>query len=353
MTTRERPEGHDGQSRGRAAAPRVRLVDVAREAGLSKTTVSAALNGTGRLSPAVREKAVETARRMGYRPNATARQLRAGRARLIGYVVGEFAGEPWTYLDSPYFAQLTGATAAAALRHGYALVMLPAGTLQREWADLPLEAVIVADPVEGDPLVEDLLAARIPVFSDASVADRPGAHWVDVDTGAAVRESLDHLREGGAGRPALVLPDSTTRFHREVLAAYRDWCARHGADDLVTLVGEPGNGPAVRAVEQALKTEPRPDGLFVVAEASPPLIMDAARRLGLAVPADVRVVCVGEDESAAHADPPVSTLSLRPADVAEEGMALLVSALEGGGSTPAGVLLTARLQVRASSGHQS
>ncbi|MFD5325491.1 LacI family DNA-binding transcriptional regulator [Streptomyces sp. NPDC127092] len=353
MTTRERPGGHAGQSRGRAAAPRVRLVDVAREAGLSKTTVSAALNGTGRLSPAVREKAVETARRMGYRPNATARQLRAGRARLIGYVVGEFAGEPWTYLDSPYFAQLTGATAAAALRHGYALVMLPAGTLQREWADLPLEAVIVADPVEDDPLVEDLLAARIPVFSDASVADRPGAHWVDVDTGAAVRESLDHLRESGAGRPALVLPDNTTRFHREVLAAYRDWCGRHGADERVTLVGEPGNGPVVRAVEQALRTEPRPDGLFVVAEASPPLIMDAARRLGLAVPADVRVVCVSEDESAAHADPPVSTLSLRPADVAEEGMALLVSALEGEGSTPPGVLLTARLQVRASSGHQS
>ncbi|WP_374050360.1 LacI family DNA-binding transcriptional regulator [Streptomyces roseicoloratus] len=48
MTT---PERHAGQSRVRAAAPRVRLVDVAREAGLSKTTVSAALNGTGRLSP--------------------------------------------------------------------------------------------------------------------------------------------------------------------------------------------------------------------------------------------------------------------------------------------------------------
>ncbi|MFC8507800.1 LacI family DNA-binding transcriptional regulator [Streptomyces sp. NPDC057411] len=322
---------------------------MAREAGLSKTTVSAALNGTGRLSPAVRERAQETARRMGYRPNATARQLRAGRARLIGYVVGEFAGEPWAYLDSPYFARLTSATAAAALRHGYALVMLPAGTLQREWADLPLEAVIVADPVEDDPLVEDFLAARIPVFSDASVADRSGAYWVDLDTEAAVADSLDHLRERGARRTALVLPDSTTRFHRHVLAAYRAWCARHGAEELVTLVPEPGNGPVVRAVEETLGAEPRPDALFVVAEASPPLVLDAARRLGLAVPGDVRVVCVSEDSTAAHADPAVTTLSLRPEDVAEEGIKLLVSALEGGDSTPPGVLLSARLQVRASS----
>lgn len=322
---------------------------MAREAGLSKTTVSAALNGTGRLSPAVREKARETARRMGYRPNATARQLRAGRARLIGYVVGEFAGQPWTYLDSPYFAQLTSATAAAALRHGYAMVMLPAGTLHREWADLPLEAVIVADPVEDDPLVEDFLAARIPVFSDASVADRTGAYWVDIDTEAAVRDSLDHLRERGARRTALVLPDSTTRFHRNVHAAYRDWCARHGAEELVALVPAPGNGAVIRSVEEVLGAEPRPDGLFVVAEASPPLVLDAARRLGLAVPGDVRVVCVSEDSSAAHADPPVTTLSLRPADVAEAGLTLLVSALEGGGSTPPGVLLPARLRVRASS----
>lgn len=324
-------------------------MDVAREAGLSKTTVSAALNGTGRLSPAVRERARETARRMGYRPNATARQLRAGRARLIGYVVGEFAGEPWTYLDSPYFARLTSATASAALRHGYALVMLPAGTLHREWADLPLEAVIVADPVEDDPLVEDFLAARIPVFSDASVAGRTGAYWVDLDTEAAVRESLDHLRARGARRTALVLPDSTTRFHRHVHAAYRDWCARHGAEEAVTLVPAPGNGPVVRAVEEALAADPRPDGLFVVAEASPPLVLDAARRLGLAVPGDVRVVCVSEDSTAEHADPAVTTLSLRPEDVAEEGITLLVSALEGGGSTPPGVLLSARLQVRASS----
>ncbi|MFJ3905497.1 LacI family DNA-binding transcriptional regulator [Streptomyces sp. NPDC090025] len=333
-------------------APRVRLVDVAREAGLSKTSVSAALNGTGRLSDAVRAKAVETARRMGYRPNPTARHLRAGRARLIGYVVGEFAGEPWTYLDSAYFARLTAATAATALRHGYALVMLPAGTLHREWAELPLDAVIVADPVADDPLVEDFLAARIPVFSDASVAGRPGAHWVDVDAPAAVRESLGHLWDGGARRPALVVPDSTTRFHRQVRAAYGAWCAEHGAEERVTAVPAPGNGPVVRAVETALTADPPPDALFVVAEASPPLVMDAARRLGRAVPDDLRVVCVSEDDSAAHADPPVSTVSLRPAEVAEAGVAQLVAALAGDAEGSAGVLLTALLQVRASSAHR-
>lgn len=333
----------------RTAPPRVRLVDVAREAGLSKTTVSAALNGTGRLSPAVREKARETARRMGYRPNATARQLRAGRARLIGYVVGEFAGTPWTYLESPYFAQLTSATAASALKRGYALVMLPAGSLHSEWADLPLEAVIVADPVADGRVVEDLLAARIPVFSDGSVDGRPGAHWVDVDAEEAVRTTLEHLGSQGARRTALVLPDSTTRFHRGVLAAYRGWCAARGHTARVTFAADAGNGPVVRAVDSALTAAERPDALFVVAELSPPLVLEAARRHGYDVPGDLLVVCVSEDGTAEHTEPPISTLSLQPREVAEAGIELLVAALENGDEGPSGVLVPTRLLVRESS----
>ena len=334
--------------------PRVRLVDVAREAGLSKTTVSAALNGTGRLSPEVREKARETARRMGYRPNATARRLRAGRARLIGYVVGEFADAPWAFLESPYFARLTAATAATSLRRGYAMVLLPAGSLQGEWADLALDAVIVADPVADDRIVDDLLAARIPVFSDRSVEGRPGAYWVDVDAGAAVREALDHVREQGARRPVLVVPDSTTRFHTEVFAAHRAWCADHGVPERVVRVGAPGNPAVVRAVETALAGDPaadgaRPDALLVVAEASPPLVLDAVRRLGYDVPGDLLLVCVSEDVTAEHTEPPVTTLSLRPEAIAEAGVARLVAVLEHGAQELPGVLVPTRLDVRASS----
>ncbi|MER5740388.1 LacI family DNA-binding transcriptional regulator [Streptomyces sp. NPDC002262] len=337
-------------ARAQAPAPRVRLVDVAREAGLSKTTVSAALNGTGRLSPEVREKARDTARRMGYRPNATARQLRAGRARLIGYVVGELADTPWTFLESPYFARLTGATAATALARGYAVVLLPAGSLQSEWAALPLDAVVVADPVADDRIVEDLLAARIPVFSDRSVEGRPGAHWVDVDATDVVGRTLDHFHAQGARRPVLVVPDSTTRFHREVDAAHRAWCAAHGLPELSVRAAEAGNGPVIQAVETALGTgTDRPDALLVVAEASPPLVLEAARRHGYDVPGDLLLACVSEDETAVHTEPPVTTLSLRPDAVAEAGIAHLVAVLEQGLQETGGALVPVRLDVRASS----
>ncbi|MFJ7496427.1 substrate-binding domain-containing protein [Streptomyces sp. NPDC097727] len=238
------------------------------------------------------------------------------------------------------------------------MVLLPAGSPQSEWADLPLDAVVVADPVADDRIVDDVLAAGIPVFSDRSVEGRPGAHWVDVDAGTAVCETLGHLGKQGARRPVLVLPDSTTRFHTGVLAASREWCTAHGLPERVVRAEAVGNGPVVRAVETALAEAPagatgegreRPDALFVVAEASPPLVLEAARRHGYEVPRDLLLVCVSEDVTVEHTEPAVTTLRLRPREVAEAGIELLVAVLEHGLRESAGVLVPTRLEVRASS----
>ncbi|WP_406384514.1 substrate-binding domain-containing protein [Streptomyces sp. NBC_01618] len=180
----------------------------------------------------------------------------------------------------------------------------------------------------------------------------------DVDAGAAVRETLGHLGKQGARRPVLVLPDSTTRFHAGVLAAYRDWCTEHGLPERIVRAEAAGNGPVVRAVETALaesaaddteEDRERPDALFVVAEASPPLVLEAARRHGYEVPGDLLLVCVSEDATAEHTEPPVTTLSLQPREVAEAGIEQLVAVLEHGRRESAGVLVPTRLEVRASS----
>jgi DNA-binding LacI/PurR family transcriptional regulator len=329
--------------------PRIRLVDVAREAGLSKTTVSAALNGTGRLSDAVRLHAQETARRLGYRPNATGRLLRSGHARLIGYAVREYVDSPWSYMESPYYAQLTSTTAQAALEHGYAVVLLPTHPDRDEWADLPLDAAVVADPVTDDPLVDDFLAARIPVVSDRRMEGVPGAHWVDIDHEAAVRGVLDHLAAGGARRIGLVAAQSTSLFYVQALTVYHTWCAERGFAPLVDSTRMPGNHETRGAIDRLLDRPDAPDALFVLSEASPPLVLETVRRHGLRLPEDLLLVCVSEDPTAAQIDPPVTTLSLCPAQIATVGVDLLIKALESGDRTSTGRLVETRLEVRGTS----
>lgn len=348
------PEPRRGRNavagRGSRGAPRVRLIDVAREAGLSKTTISAALNGTGRLSDEVRAHARDTAWRMGYRPNATARLLRAGHTRLIGFAVREYIAEPWVYMELPYFTQLTNAGARAALEHGHALVLLPNHAPREEWVDLPLDAVCVVDPVIDDPLVEDFLAAGTLVLTDRRVEGRPGGYWVETDYGAAVTEVLDHLAEQGARDIALVAADTDTLYTRNALLARADWSSRRGIRTRVETVAEPGRASTLEAVGRVLgDASDRPDAMIVLTEVSPLLVLDAARRLGCRVPDDLLLVCASEDSVAEHADPPVTTLSVQPALIAEAGIRLLVEALDLGITETRGIEVPTRLDIRASS----
>jgi DNA-binding LacI/PurR family transcriptional regulator len=87
--TRDRLE-RDG---GEAAFRRPTINDVAALSGVSKSTVSNVMRGTGSVSDATRRRVVEAVDRLGYRPNATARNLVMQRTNLIGVVVGDLAND--------------------------------------------------------------------------------------------------------------------------------------------------------------------------------------------------------------------------------------------------------------------
>ncbi|WP_051864820.1 LacI family DNA-binding transcriptional regulator [Streptosporangium roseum] len=339
----------------RSSVSRVRLVDVARAAGLSKTTVSDALNGAGRLPAATREHVRQVARRLGYRPNATARLLRTGHTRLLGLVAREYVETPWVYADLAYFGQLVNATTRAALAHGYGVVLLPTSGPDDCWLDMPLDGVFVVDPVAGDPMVRDFLAAGIPVVSDrralaevASEAQTTG-RWVDFDHGYAVRQVLDHLEVAGAERIAVVAGATTACFHQESVGAYRDWCAERGREPSISYLPGPGIQQTLDAVERLLDGPVPPDGLFTLAEVNPPLLLDTIRKRGRSVPDDLLLVCTTEDSAALYTDPPISTLSFLPGETAGAAVELLVDHIEGREGAP-GRLFSAELQIRASSG---
>lgn len=327
---------------------KVRLVDVARAAGVSKTTVSDALNGTGRLPEATREHVRQVARSLGYRPNATARLLRAGHTRLIGLAAREYVERPWVYTELAYFAQLATLCSREALARGYGIVLLPNTGPDDCWLELPLDGVFIVDPVAEDPLVGDFLSAGIPVLSDRRAMAGTGGPWIDFDYPLAVREVMDHLAAMGARRVAAIVGATTAAFHEDSARGYLDWCAEHGQEPMLRTLPDPGLEPTLAAVDGLLSEPEPPDALFSLVEASPGLLVDAIRRRGLSVPGDLLLVCTTEDPTAPYTDPPVTTLSFLPEETARTGVQLLVDRIEGKGGE-GGRLLAARLDVRASS----
>ena len=129
---------------------RVSIRDVAREAGVSVTTVSHALNGKGRLNPETRERVREVADRLGYRPNPAARSLVSGRTGLIAAVPSLPSGLDIEFSEFAFFSELIAAATGVAVGRDNALVVSPPAADWFVWDRVPLDGVIVIEPVTGE-----------------------------------------------------------------------------------------------------------------------------------------------------------------------------------------------------------
>lgn len=90
------------------------ILDVARAAGVSASTVSCVLNGSAPVAPAKRRIVLRVVREIGYRPNALARSLKLRRSDTLGLIVPD--------ITNPFFAEITKGIEGACQRLGYTLI---------------------------------------------------------------------------------------------------------------------------------------------------------------------------------------------------------------------------------------
>ena len=98
--------------------------DVARLAGVGKTTAADALQGRGRIAPLTRERVLAIAEQLGYHAHLGARDLTRRRTEVIGVVVGD--------LFDPFSAELTGHLEQHAAERGFRMLLSTAGSDLRE-----------------------------------------------------------------------------------------------------------------------------------------------------------------------------------------------------------------------------
>ncbi len=182
---------------------RVRLRDVAERAGVSVKTVSNVVNGYQHVSPQMRARVQAVLDETGYRPNATARSLRAGRTGVIALAVPE--------IGNPYFAELAGFVVQEAEERGWiVLIDQTDGRLERERVVADglrhhlIDGLILSPVALGvDDLAgrgpEDVALVLIGEKLDAGPADH-----VAIDNVAAARAATEHLLALGRTRIAAI-----------------------------------------------------------------------------------------------------------------------------------------------------
>lgn len=341
------------------------LATVAAEAGVSRQTVSNALNSPDLLRPDTLERVQEAIERLGYSPNRAARNLRTRSSHLIGLRVEPAVEDSANALMDRFLHSLVESTRDA----GYHVLLFtgqePAGDAAADAAvptDLihgydellrsaAVDAFIVTDTYRGNPQAAWLQAKGVPFVAFGRPWGGPhGQHpWVDVDGRAGVMLAVDHLVERGHERIAWVGWQKNSYIGEDRRSGWSDRMHDHGlSTSRLSARGDDTLDFGRRAAHALLEAE-APTAFACVSDTVAMGVLRALHERGLRAGRDLAVV--GFDDSlAAQVSTPALTSVRQPLEqVAVEIVRYLGELLAHRPIVEPGCTLTPTLSVRASS----
>ncbi|WP_168200774.1 LacI family DNA-binding transcriptional regulator [Allokutzneria sp. NRRL B-24872] len=313
---------------------------MAREAGVSQTTVSLILRGadSGRVSPATVRRVREAAEALGYRPNEAGRSLRGVPSRLIGLVVQD--------ATDPYFAMvLRGAADSAwSSRHMIGLVEGRGVDGLSEVVDAVLgtwmSGVIVCAPTPDELAVLAPIADRVAVLEHPARAPCTVTAVVDYDVRAGMAEAVGHLHSLGHTRVGHVRAEGNATTFVERRIAVR---ARYRGPELV--VPQPFDTPvSTERITEFLRSNADLTAIVCDTDVLAAKVYVAAQRCSIPVPQRLSVVGFNDSPLTTALEPALTSVAL-PAERA--GHLLARSLIDPGHRRPH-ELLVPTLTVRAS-----
>jgi DNA-binding LacI/PurR family transcriptional regulator len=325
----------------------VGIKDVARAAGVSKTTVSHALSGKGRIPDGTRARVRRIAEELGYHPNPIARGLAAGRTGVLSLSVSIPPSLSGTYASIEYYAMLIGGATAAAASRELALVIVPADGDPDVWDRLVMDGAIVVEPTVDDRIVKEVRAHRLPLVTIGREPDMEG-WWVDNDVDKASRLALETLHAAGAHRPALVTWDRTDSYTTDACRAYVAWCDSYGLDPSITRIAGNRSIAPLEEVGRILDGDPSIDGVFALYERLGVAALECAAAAGRSVPGELRIVVGSDSGVGAKTIPPLTAIEFHPDRLGALAVGLLADRLEGRSEAPEHRIIPADLVPRGS-----
>jgi DNA-binding LacI/PurR family transcriptional regulator len=327
---------------------RPRLEDVAARVGMSPASVSMVLSGAPGPSAATRERVLEAAAELGYRPDRTASLLARRRTHLVGVQM---------QVGSAFHAELVEDLHEAAERRGYDIV-LSAVTRTRDerratetLVDFRCEALVLLGPVAPAAQLA-ALGRQLPVVV---IGRRVAGGGVDVVRSAdagGVGQAVDHLV--GLGHRAIAYVDGGRGpIAGDRRRGYRTAMRRHGLAEQVRVVpGDHTEAAGTRAARDLLAGGQGglPSAVVTYNDHCALGLLDELSRAGVQVPGRVSVVGYDDSTLSRLAHVHLTTVSQDARGQAEHAVAAAVERLDGGRTTPREVVLPPRLVVRGTTG---
>lgn len=305
--------------------------DVARESGVSQSTVSYVMSGKRSISTKTRRRVEEAMERLDFQPNSRARALASQRTQVLGIVV-PFRPE----LDMAVIMQFVGAIATAARKIDYDVLLVtddegPEG-LRRLQGTAMCDAIILMDVATEDPRLPVARKMGIPVVLIGIPDDHTGHTCVDLDFEAAGRLALEELAELGHRQVGLVTPSAENpqrdanfirRFRRGISGVAQD----RGVE-IITATACADYRSATNAVRQIFSESPGITAIVIHNSHVVEPVVAALDREGHRTGREVAVIAVCSDTVAERQTVKLTSIPLEPERVSNLAVQLAMQLLE-------------------------
>jgi DNA-binding LacI/PurR family transcriptional regulator len=327
--------------------------DVAREASVSIATVSYVFNDSGTVSEATRQRVLEAAKRLGYRPSVLARGLQARESRMIGY---SWRPVPPNQFN-PILEKFIHSTAEAAARHDYHVMTFPCPEpydevdVYREMVESNrVDGFILPNTNWNDRRIRYLLDVDFPFVAFGRSNPEWNFPWVDVDGTDGIRQAMAHLFDLGHQRIACLAWPEDDVVGRHRLQGYRAAMSSAGLtldpDWIIRIENDYHHSYQATQTWLDLSSHRRPTAVVALSDLMALGVMNAATDAGFQVGSDLAVVGFDDAPITGYLRPSLTSLRQPIAEVGERVVAMLIELVRGQEPEPAQVLLQPRLIVR-------
>jgi len=303
-------------------APRRRptIDDVAARAGVSSASVSFAMNGRPGVGEATRQRILDAAEELGWRPSAHARALTQSRARAIGLLLAR----PLEQLEvDPFFVRFLAGVERTLARTDHALLLrvrsepFDPEAYERLAASGRVDGFLLCDVELDDPRFELIGLPAVVAGHPVSPCPFP---WLETDHARGMAAVVEHLLALGHRHVGFVGGPETFEHVQARLAVWREALEAAGAEPGPVAFGD---------AAAPLDARPRPTAVVYAGDVLAAAGLAAARERGLAVPGDVSITGFDDSPLAALASPPLTSVRVDYAQFGEAAAAALLAAIAG------------------------
>ena len=305
------------------------IIDVARLAGVSTTTVSHFINGTRYVSDDLRARVEKAIAELGYRPNSLARGLRKGESKTIGLIVPDNS--------NPFFAEILRSIENIGYSNGYSVILCNSdGDIEKEIAYTELlfakqvDGIIFITTNNSCEHLQQLTDNGIPIIVIDRDVPLKGTDVLLVDNFQGGYEATRYLIGLGHRRIACITGPSLLTPSAERVNGYKQALAQAGiaenpdwivAGDFQFQGGESG-------IEKLMQLENRPTAVFACNDLMALGVLRGLRKTRLAIPADLSLVGFDDIPLASVVSPALTTIAQPILKISELAIELLINRIQ-------------------------